>query len=90
VQANVEFIFTFGNHKDRKLREVLLESPSYIHWCACKMPWFKDMLKRNEPQIFSMLKQSETALRNEEEAWAWKGGKFPTYDEVFLKVYKSN
>jgi len=90
VQSVVGFSFSFGKHKGRSLREVLSESPSYIHWCACNMAWFKAMLKRDEPQMFDALKKAETALRDEEDAWAYSGGRMPSYDSVFAKVYKPN
>ena len=87
-KAVVGFSFTFGKHKGRALRDVLSESPSYIHWCACKMSWFHDMLKKEEPEIFEALKKTERALAVQEDAWAYTGGRLPSYDGVFWKVYK--
>ena len=82
----MQWVFTFGKHKGRAFSDVLSESPSYVHWCACNMPWFKDALKRDEPDIFNALKESEKALRSERDAWAYTGGRLPSYDGVFWKV----
>jgi len=57
-----EFTFTFGKHQGETLTEVLDESPSYVHWCACKIPWFKELIKTESSDIFQAFKETENAL----------------------------
>jgi len=36
----LDYIFTFGKHKDEYIRDVLETDPSYIIWCADNIDWF--------------------------------------------------
>jgi len=35
-----KWVFTFGKHKGKVLRDVLNEEPSYVWWCIRKFEWF--------------------------------------------------
>lgn len=83
-----EFVFSFGRHKGMKFDDVLRESPSYIYWCARNIPWLKDRMKKEAPELYEAMKRAERALADEEEAWVYKGGRLPRFDDVFRKVYK--
>ena len=37
----LDYIFTFGKHKDEYIRDVLETDPSYIIWCNDNINWFE-------------------------------------------------
>src|ERR1035437_7544758 len=81
-----EYIFTFGKYKGRKLTEVLDKSPSYVHWCVSNMQWFKDILKKDFPKVYDDLLKTEKGLQSSVEAWAYTGGRIPTFDSLYFSI----
>lgn len=83
VEDPKEYVFTFGKYKGRKLTEV---PPSYAHWCACNLTWFKNVLKKDFPQMFENLQKTEKKLQQAKEAWAYTGGRIPTFDSLYFAI----
>ena len=83
-------MFNFGKHKDKTLRQVLNESPSYVNWCVCTIPRFRLMLKRDYPQLYAKLRRARVALALAEDAWAWSGGRKPGFDWAWHVIENPN
>ena len=83
-----DYVFNFGKHKGDKLQDVVESDPGYVYWCACKIERFRNMLKKDYPELFQLLIKAQRALQSSEEAWAYTGGRMPQFDPIFRRMYR--
>lgn len=41
AEIKINYVFTFGKHKGKSIREVIEKDPSYVPWCVQNIKWFK-------------------------------------------------
>lgn len=82
------FALTFGKYKGEKIDDVVSKSPSYIYWAASNIAWFKEELKKTRPDIYEALLKTYRAKQDEEDAWAYTGGRMPDFDLIFWRIFR--
>lgn len=78
--------FTFGKHKGEQLTDVVDSDVGYVYWCACKIDWFREMLKQEHSNLYALLIKTQRALQSSKEAWCYSGGRMPRFESVFWGI----
>lgn len=81
------YVFHFGMYKGRTIWDIEETNPSYILWCACNIPKFRLRLKEEYPELRERLVKAYKALSEEQEAWAYTGGRMPTFNSVYARLH---